>query len=101
MQRIVVIDHNQSIAPDFDADDCPHYHAFKDSVPVVFADLIERQHYTDRMEQALTEWDDIIRAIPEEWFYRDPEMTMELDLDPESFLKHLQRFRSENGWNWK
>lgn len=53
------------------------------------------------MEQALTEWDDIIRAIPEEWFYRDPEMTMELDFDPDSYLKHLQRFRSANFWNWK
>lgn len=37
------------------------------------------------------EWDDIIQAIPEEWLYRDPD----------SFLKHLQRFRSENFWNWK
>lgn len=100
-QRLVVIDHNQSFDPDFDADDFLQYHAFKDSVPVVFDDLIERQHYTDRMEQALTEWDDIIRTIPEEWFYRDPEMTMELDFDPDSYLKHLQRFRSANFWNWK
>lgn len=50
MQRIEVIDHNQSFDPDFDADDFLQYHAFKDSLPVVFDDLIERQHYTARME---------------------------------------------------
>lgn len=100
-QRLVVIDHNQAFDPDFDPDHFFRYHAFKDSVPLVFDDLIERQHYTDRMEQALAEWDAIIQAIPEEWFYRDPEMTMELDFDPDSYLKHLQRFRSDNFWNWK
>ena len=40
-------------------------------------------------------------AIPEEWFYIDSEMTMKLDFDPDSFLTHLQRFRSDNFWNRK
>jgi hypothetical protein len=100
-QRLVVIDHNQAFDPDFDADQFFRYHAFKDSVPDVFDDLIERQHYTERLEQALREWDGIIQAIPEEWFYIDSEMTMKLDFDPDSFLTHLQRFRSDNFWNRK
>ena len=100
-QRLVVIDHNQAFDPDFDADQFFRYHAFKDGVPDVFDDLIERQHYTERLEQALREWDGIIQAIPEEWFYIDSEMTMKLDFDPDSFLTHLQRFRSDNFWNRK
>lgn len=100
-QRLVVIDHNQAFDPDFDPDHFFRYHAFKDSVPLVFDDLVERQHYTDRMEQALKGWDSIIQAIPEEWFYIDSEMTMKLDFDPDSFLTHLQRFRSDNFWNQK
>ncbi|MDI9244539.1 HipA family kinase [Marinobacter sp. CHS3-4] len=100
-QRLVVIDHNQSFDPDFDADDFCKYHAFGDCVPVVFDDLVERQHYTDRMEQALLGWDGIVQSIPEEWWYRDPEMTMELNLAPDHLLKHLQRFRRANFWNWK
>jgi len=100
-QRLVVIDHNQAFDPDFDPDRFFLYHAFKDSAPDVFDDLIERQHYTDRMEQALKDWDSIIEAIPEEWLFIDPEMTLKLDFNPDSFLKHLQRFRSDNFWNRK
>lgn len=100
-QRLVVIDHNQAFDPDFDPDHFFRYHAFKGSVSLVFDDLVERQHYTDRMEQALKGWDSIIQAIPEEWFYIDPEMTVELDFDPDSFLEHLQRFRNDNFWNRK
>lgn len=100
-QRLVVIDHNQAFDPEFDSDRFFQYHAFKDSAPDVFDDLIERQHYTDRMEQALKDWDSIIEAIPEEWLFIDPEMTLKLDFNPDSFLKHLQRFRSDNFWNRK
>jgi len=100
-QRLVVIDHNQSFDPDFDSDNLFKYHAFKDSAPRVFNDLIERGHYTSKMEQAIEGWDEIVRAIPEEWLYIDPEMTIELDLELNSLLRHLQRFRSDSFWNPK
>lgn len=100
-QRLVVIDHNQSFDPDFSCDDFSRYHAFKDSIPNVFDDLVERDHYTLRIEQALRGWTEIVDSIPEEWRYRDPEMTMPLNLDATSMLKHLQRFRSDTFWNRK
>jgi len=100
-QRLVVIDHNQAFDPDFDPDSFLKYHAFKDSVARVFDDLIERELYTSKMDQVIGGWDEIVRTIPDEWLYRDPEMTMELDLDLDSLLRHLQRFRSDRFWNPK
>lgn len=41
MQCLEVIDHNESFDPDFGAGDFLQYRAFKDSVPVVFDNLIE------------------------------------------------------------
>ncbi|TBW48849.1 hypothetical protein EZI54_20580 [Marinobacter halodurans] len=100
-QQLVVIDHNQSFDPEFKADDFCSYHAFRDSMSGVFDDLVEREHYTSKMEQALKDWNGIVASIPEEWLYRDPEMTMPLDFRPASMLKHLQRFNSNTFWNWK
>lgn len=100
-QHLVVIDHNQSFDPDFDPDSFLKYHAFKDIAPRVFDDLVEREHYTLKMELAIEGWGDIVRAIPEEWLYIDSEMTIELDLELNLMLRHLQRFRSDSFWNPK
>ncbi|WP_227519448.1 HipA domain-containing protein [Marinobacter sp. ANT_B65] len=100
-QRLVVIDHNQSFDPDFDSEKFFKYHAFKDIAPRVFDDLIEREHYTSKMENAIEGWEELVRAIPEEWLYRDPEMTMKLDLELNSLLRHLQRFRNDSFWSPK
>jgi len=50
---LFVIDHNQSFDPDFDSEKFFKYHAFKDIAPRVFDDLIEREHYTSKMENAI------------------------------------------------
>ncbi|MEX0606193.1 MAG: HipA family kinase [Marinobacter sp.] len=100
-RNLIVIDHNQSFDPDFSPDDFSKFHAFKNFGSGIADDLFEREHYTSRMEHALSHWKAIVESIPREWLYRDQEMTMKLRLDLNSLLKHLQRFNNDDFWNWK
>ncbi|PQP18101.1 hypothetical protein C5615_14965 [Burkholderia cepacia] len=56
---LVVIDFNQAFDPDFDCDTFFSSHAFAGSWDHVFEDLLERQHYEDRLRAALGKFEDI------------------------------------------
>ncbi|HDR9507617.1 TPA: hypothetical protein QDC03_002702, partial [Burkholderia cepacia] len=55
---LVVIDFNQAFDPDFDCDTFFSSHAFAGSWDHVFEDLLERQHYEDRLRAALGKFED-------------------------------------------
>jgi hypothetical protein len=100
-QRLVVIDHNQAFDSEFSNEDFFKLHIFKDCAPSIFDDLLERDHYTLRAEQALYNWQPIVSRIPEEWLYSDQEMTMKTNLNLDLLLENLQRFNNSDFWSRK
>lgn len=98
---MVVIDHNQAFDPEVTAETFFRDHIFHDVAADITDDLVERQFYTDKMNEALSHWDSIVAGLPEEWFYIDPEMTIELALNTEELKTHLLRCLSDDFWNWK
>lgn len=100
-RELIVIDHNQAFDPDVTAENFFNDHIFHDVSSDIADDLVERQIYTDKMKHALSHWDSIVAELPEEWFYTDPEMTIELDLNTEELKTHLLRCLTDNFWNWK
>lgn len=100
-RKLVVIDHNQAFDTDFCSEDFFEYHVFRDFSSGIADDLFERETYTNRFREALSTWGEIRASLPEEWFFSDQEMTLEVDLSLDSLLGHLQRFESADFWNWK
>jgi len=100
-QRLVVIDHNQAFDSEFSNEEFFKFHIFKDFAPGISDDLLEREHYTSRAEQALHNWRSIMDSIPEEWLYSDQEMTMKINLNLDSLLENLQRFNNGDFWSRK
>lgn len=99
-RELVVIDHNQAFDPEVTAKSFFRDHVFKDVSSIIVDDMVERQTYTDKMTKALSHWDVIVSGLPEEWFYIDPEMTIELNLGTDELKAHLLRYLSNDFWNW-
>lgn len=99
--ELVVIDHNQAFDPDVTAETFFRDHIFHDVSAEIADDLVERQIYTDRMNKALDHWDAIVAQLPDEWFYIDPEMTIEVGLTTQVLKMHLLRCLNDDFWNWK
>lgn len=100
-RELVVIDHNQAFDTEVTAETFFRDHIFHDVSADIADDLVERQIYTDKMNEALFHWDSIVAGLPEEWFYIDPEMTIELGLSTDELKTHLLRCLSDDFWNWK
>ena len=100
-RELVVIDHNQTFDPEVTADTFFRYHIFQGASSAIADDLVERQIYTDKMKLALSHWDSIVAGLPDEWFYIDPEMTIELALSTEALKTHLLRCLTDDFWDWK
>lgn len=100
-RELVVIDHNQAFDPEVTAETFFRDHIFRDVSSDIADDLVERQIYTDKMTKAISDWDSIVAGLPEEWFYIDPEMTIEVGLSTEELKTHLLRCLRDNFWNWK
>lgn len=98
---LIVIDHNQAFDDDFCPDDFFKYHAFKGVSSGIADDLVERELYTSKMKAALEQWTMIEEGLPEEWLYKDKEMTLRVDVTLDLLRDHLQRFEGSAFWNWK
>lgn len=97
--ELVVIDHNQAFAPDFDPNKLLDYHVFSGVRDAVFGDMLQREHYTEQFAEALIHWADITAAIPEHWHYIDPEMTLPVSFDIDDFRATLERCQREDFWH--
>lgn len=97
-KELVVIDHNQAFDPDFDKDIFSELHVFSKQWNSIFGDLLKPQQYNERFEAALTDWDRICDAIPEEWFYIDPEMTIPVDFDLDATYQLLEQHVTDDFW---
>lgn len=101
MRELVVIDHNQAFDSEVNANTFFRDHIFHDVSSEIADDLVERQIYTDKMTYSLSHWDAIVAALPEEWFYIDPEMTIKVGLATAELKLHLLRYLNDDFWNWK
>jgi len=99
--RLVVIDHNQAFDPEFCPESFFALHAFRECAEGIAGDWVEREFYTSKARQALDHWDEIASSVPEEWHYIDEEMTIQVGFSLDAFLEHLQRFESDDFWDWK
>ncbi|WP_175701150.1 HipA family kinase [Burkholderia ambifaria] len=78
-REVVAIDHNQAFDSDFDANTFFDFHAFAKSWDGVFGDLVERQRYEDRLQLALSQFDNICDRMPDSWWYLDEDLRLDFD----------------------
>lgn len=96
--ELVVIDHNQAFAPDFEPEIFRDLHVFAGQANSVFRDIARRAEYNQRFADALADWECIRDSLPEEWHYIDPEMSIPVDFDLNSAHERLREFREPDFW---
>ncbi len=99
VEELLVIDHNQAFAEDFDPAVFRDCHVFAAAGRRVAQDRSRKRDYESRLARAFAHWGDLVRQIPPEWFYADPEMTVPAAFDLENMKKMLQRYETEDFWN--
>lgn len=97
-ERVVVIDHNQAFAPDFDSARFLEHHLFAAEGLALFGDLVERVRYTERLEQALGVWERACDNAPEEWRWENDERDLPAAFDPVAAHTLLMRCSSPDFW---
>lgn len=98
-EDLLVIDHNQSFAEDFDPAVFRAYHVFASAARGLAQDRFKRREYESRLAGALAHWEEVVEEIPPEWFYADPEMTVPAGFDLDSIKAMLGRYEREDFWN--
>ena len=97
--ELMVIDHNQAFDPKFNSKDFLSLHVFARQKTQVFGDIICRHDYNLKLEAALSSWQQIVGAIPDEWHFSDPEMTVPAELTPDMAYRTLTRYESDEFWS--
>lgn len=97
-EAVVVIDHNQAFAPDFDPARFMEHHLFTADGMALFGDLVERVRYTERLEQALGVWDAACNNAPEEWRWENDERDVPAAFDPLAARALLARCSNPDFW---
>ncbi|GGC10885.1 hypothetical protein GCM10007205_20100 [Oxalicibacterium flavum] len=70
-EQLVVIDHNTAFESPFDCQAFATNHIFSELLPEVFDDLVEREHYIQRLERAFLTFDVACDSLPEDWWWVD------------------------------
>jgi len=96
--RLVVIDHDQALDPDFDCDTFLATHIFRDDLQELRTDLAVMADYSARMKTALEAWNDSWSRIPDEWLFNDIEQTVPVEFDPVASKELLARCKTEDLW---
>ena len=91
--ELVVIDHNQAFAEDFDRKSFLDLHVFADQASSLFRDFATRCEYNRRFAAALEDWDRTRGSVPEAWFFTDPEQTIPTNFDLDSVYRSLLEFQ--------
>lgn len=95
---LVVIDHNLAFDGAFSASDFTATHVFADEVPGVFGDLVTRQMYVERFQEALAGWQEDCDNVPLSWGFRDPEQTISAGPLLDEFRRILDRAFEDDFW---
>lgn len=96
--RLVVIDHNQALDPDFDAEAFLATHIFRADFQELSNDLAVMADYSARMKAALESWDSAWHCVPDEWLFHDDERTIPVEFDPVASRELLARCKTEDLW---
>ena len=96
--ELVVIDHNQAFASNFDRKVFLELHVFADQACAVFRDIAARCEYNQRFTAALEDWDRIRASVPEAWHFTDPEQTVPADFDLDAVNRWLLEFQQPDFW---
>ena len=97
--ELVVIDHNQAFDPEFDINNFFENHVFIMQRRNVFNDMVRQSEYNRRFLSALNGWREICNALPDEWFYADPEMSVPVDFSLDTTYELLIGHERDNFWN--
>lgn len=98
-RQLIVIDHNMSFDPTFDAAGFRASHAFSGQIPAVFQDLVARAEYSERLSGVLAMWPEACKNAPSEWWFVDEERTVATDFDSAVVLATLNRCVDQDFWN--
>lgn len=94
-ESLYVIDFNMAFDSEFDTANILEKHVFGDALRAVAEDLLLRQSYKDRFENALQNLDNIVSHVPEEW--------IDLSCGYASYTDEMEavltRFRDSDFWN--
>lgn len=64
--EVIVLDHNLACDKEFQIEDHQSLHVSSKFWPTQI-DFVLQQNYEDRISQAMTHWDDLVAAIPDDW----------------------------------
>tara|TARA_R110001592_G_scaffold44230_1_gene142549 strand:+ start:87 stop:812 length:726 start_codon:yes stop_codon:yes gene_type:complete len=98
-KHLVVIDHNQAFDRNFSNMDFMNYHVFRGLLKNLFEDIVTTAEYAERFESALSIWNTICTEIPEEWYFSDPEMTIQADVSLTEIKAVLDQVYQSDFWS--
>jgi hypothetical protein len=100
-KELVVIDHNMAFDMSTEPDDFFKFHVFSDQANLLASDINYQQEYNGKFQFALKAWSDILREVPEPWWYLDAEMTVPVDFSTDAVYELLMRYQHNDFWSWK
>lgn len=98
-RELVVIDHNQAFAEDFDVENFLKLHVFALQRLNVFGDMLRRRDYNSKFSAVLGDWHGICAGIPGEWFYVDSERTVPVGFSLDATYELLKAYERDNFWD--
>lgn len=96
--RLMVIDHNSAFDKDFSARTFREHHVFKGEWAAVFEDLAEQARHANRLEAALSVWDEACHNVPPEWRWANDERDVVSDFNPAKAFETLARCSTPDFW---
>ncbi|PYE31417.1 hypothetical protein C8J37_11133 [Rhizobium sp. PP-WC-1G-195] len=99
--RLVVIDHNLAFDEKVTLHSQLESHIFRHSLSEICDHADLRKHHTERFEEAVSELPQILRDIPERWFYVDDACTVDINLSLDRVEATLKRHRAAAFWERK
>ena len=94
-----MIDHNQAFDRNFSITDFMNYHVFRGLLKDLFEDIVTSAEYVVRFESALNSWGTICNEIPDEWYFLDPEMTIQADVSLTEIRAVLDQVYLSDFWS--
>lgn len=97
-KKLVVIDHNLAFDPDFSPSEFRKLHIFNRQFETLFHNPDLLQTHEVIFEKALTHWDKICAALPEEWRFCDSDMTTPANFDLNAMFQTLELYKTDSFW---
>ncbi|MCH9638622.1 MAG: hypothetical protein K0U40_03910 [Betaproteobacteria bacterium] len=100
-EELVVIDHNLAFDYSINREKLIDNHIFRNQLQQLSGDFYRRSEYNEKLTKALQAWPQILKEIPQSWWYFDDEMTVPVDFDVDRAYALLKEFKHDDFWIWK